>query len=291
MSLPYDHASIWLKAKSYINRSFSALDDGDEDLAKLWAAISLELLAKSALCKVSPLLVADPSDDGRSLLIAAGLPEDTTRYKSVPAKALFSRCARAFRTFDKDRAGVISAQRNAELHSGASPFAEIVDHGKWWEQFWSNAEVLVVRQDRELVELVSPTRVDNVQGHLDRNADNVRLRVDSLMDAARQHRRLGTTPDPPRPPESDLSANLACPICEEMGALFGEEITQSIEIDWGDGEDWPTEIVEVWTDAFACETCGLLVEGESYISAAELPESFEAERIYDPDPGDLYGND
>ena len=124
MSLPYDSEAVWIKAKNFINRSFDALDDDDFPRAALWAANSLELLAGSTLCQVNPLLVADPSDNGRSLMLAAGLPEDTTKYRSIPAKALFSRCARAFSPFNFEEAMKIAAQRNAELHSGATPYSE-----------------------------------------------------------------------------------------------------------------------------------------------------------------------
>ena len=288
---PHDHEAIWSKAKLFINRSFDAQDDDDVPLAMLWAAISLELLAKSALCRINPLLVADPTDDGRSLLLAAGLPGDTTRYKSVPAKALFSRCDRAFRTFDVKAAQVIAAERNAELHSGALPYAAIDDPAHWWERYWANAEVLVVSQHRELEELVGFVRLEAVQAHLDRNEQSVQRRLDSLLDAARQRLELGQAPGA-TVVASTFSVEADCPACSNAASIYGEEVIESEVVNGGDDEDpWPLELVTVWTDSFSCPTCGLFLEGEPYLSGAGLPESFGGERDYEPDYGGLYGND
>ena len=213
---PYDHEAVWMKAKSFINRSFAALDKEDFPLAALWAANSLELLAKSALCKINPLLVAHPTDDGTSLLLAAGLPGDSSKYRSVFAKALFSRCARAFRTFDKNVAMGIAHLRNAELHSGAAPFNTIEDQPLWWERFWSLAEVLINHYAGSLEDFVGSGRAGEVQQHLERNKENVQRRVQSRFDAARQRMQLGKTP-PERPARSgDLEDYYQCPVCGGM---------------------------------------------------------------------------
>lgn len=287
---PHDPAAIWSKAKLFINRSFDALDADDGSLAMLWAAISLELLAKSALCRINPLLVADPSDDGRSLLLAAGLPGDTTRYKSIPAKALFSRCDRAFRTFDAKSAQAIAAERNAELHSGALPYTSIDDPAHWWERYWATAEVLVVCQHRELEELVGLLRLDVVQAHLDRNERSVQRRLNSLLDAARQRLELGHALRATLV-SSLFSVEAECPACSNAALIYGDEVTESEVVNGGDDDDpWPLELVTVLTDSFSCPTCGLFIEGRTYLSAAGFPESFEDEREYEPDWDD-YGND
>lgn len=108
MTRPCDRVGLWMKSKAFTNRSFAARDADDFEQAALWAAHALELLGKAALAKTSPLLIADPQDDGRSLLIAAGLSSDVSRFKSVPAKAVFSRCARAFPGF-RAHAGLVRA--------------------------------------------------------------------------------------------------------------------------------------------------------------------------------------
>ena len=221
MNLPYDDDAVWIKAKNFINRSFDALDDNDFPLAALWAANSVELLAKSALCRINPLLVADPTDDGRSLMLAAGLPGDTNKYRSIPAKALFSRCARAFKPFNRDDALSIAEQRNAELHSGATPFNEVSDQLLWWEQFWSNAEVLLDHRECSIGDFAGSGRTAEVRAHLTRNKKNVQRRVDSLIEAAAQQLALGEPPPKRLSMGCELTSWIECPVCEG-DALLGD---------------------------------------------------------------------
>ena len=67
------HEALWSKAKVFLNR---AMDPGAErsfDEQALWASAALELLGKAALARVSPLLIAEPTEDGTNILIATGL--------------------------------------------------------------------------------------------------------------------------------------------------------------------------------------------------------------------------
>jgi hypothetical protein len=89
-SRSFDYDAIWLKAVAFINRALDDADDFEE--RAFWAACCLELLAKAALTKISPVLIADINTDGNSLLIAAGLHEDSSTFVSVQAKTVFKRC-------------------------------------------------------------------------------------------------------------------------------------------------------------------------------------------------------
>ncbi len=275
MSQPYDYEAIWLKAKSFVSRSFDALDS-DAELAMLFAAVAFELLAKSALCRISPLLVASADQKGESLLLAAGLSGDNTRYRSISAHEAFSRCAKAFPKFDAKIAGWIASKRNAELHSGARPYDEIADHEIWWERFWSAAEVLTIHQHRTLEDLVGPMRLTQVQLHLDRNAKNVQRRVENLLAAARQRLDLGEAAQRLHL-NYDFSLEIECPVCDDLGEMYGNEIAESEEFDMDD-DLWPIEEIRVWADAFVCGTCGLVFEGNSYLTAAGLDDSFYQQR-------------
>jgi hypothetical protein len=59
------------------------------DEQALWASAALELLGKAALSRMSPLLIAEPTEDGANILIATGLIEGTARL------ILFARCVTA----------------------------------------------------------------------------------------------------------------------------------------------------------------------------------------------------
>ncbi len=119
MIASYDSDALWLKAKLFLNHAMDQEDRSFDEQA-LWASLALELLAKAALSRVSPLLIASPAEDGDNLLIASGLVEGDARFKAVPARTLYSRCQRAFRPFSEAEAKRITESRNSYLH-GASP--------------------------------------------------------------------------------------------------------------------------------------------------------------------------
>ena len=85
MTPPYDHEALWAKAKVFLNRAMDPDPGRAFDEQALWASAALELLGKAALARVSPLLIAEPTEDGANILIAAGLVEGTARFTSVSA--------------------------------------------------------------------------------------------------------------------------------------------------------------------------------------------------------------
>ena len=143
----------------------------------MWAACALELLGKAALSHQNPCLIADPSDDGKSLMIAAGLSNDYAKAKSIPAKAVFARCKAAFQPFNAEEADRIAKARNEELHSGLMPFDSLPNQTVWWERYWALAVILIEAQDEDLDSFVGPQRASTVQQHLDSNIDHVKQHV------------------------------------------------------------------------------------------------------------------
>lgn len=300
LTLPYDHEGLWSKTVLFLNRSYSALDNDSFEEAALWASFALELLGKAALSKVSPLLIADPDDNGKSLLIAAGISQDVAGFKSVPAKAVFSRCARAFPPFNAREADRIAANRNDDVHSAALPFAALPPE-IWWQRYWAQAVLLVSAQDRTLEQLVGAERVGGVEEHLAKNRANVAARVQALIARAHQRLALMRSAAISARAAAELAAAVAtstgmeyetfveCPACTERASLLGDYAQSGeIQYDEDDGSAW--EELQVYAAAFACTNCGLTLEGPEFLAEAELPDSFEAEREYEPEWDD-YGNE
>jgi hypothetical protein len=155
----FDYDAIWLKAVAFINRALDATDDFEE--RAFWAVCSLELLAKAALAKISPALIADINADGNSLLIATGLHQDASTFVSVPAKTVFKRCQSLTKQFDSTRANKIAANRNGYLHSGA-PFCAAIPAARWWEEYWPLVSILLPAQDKELADFVGSDRQEEI---------------------------------------------------------------------------------------------------------------------------------
>lgn len=284
---PYDHEALWLKAKLFINH---ALDDEPRtfDEKALWASLSLELLAKAALARVSPLLIATPSEDGSNLLMASGLVEGVATFKSIPAHTLYNRCAKAFRPFSEDQARRITAARNDYLHAGTAQFTHLPPEA-WWPRFWAQAHILVNALDRLLEEFVGRDRHDEIEAHLARNKQNIEHRAAMLLDRARQRlAQLASGQVSARIAdewrrEVDLSARLSysanatCPACGEEGLVEGEDAVESTLRHERVGDDdydlWVD--LTIATDYFSCSNCHLVLDGFDVIEAAGAPETFE----------------
>lgn len=288
-----------MKAKAQLNRSFDASDVGDFEESALWAAVALELLGKAALSKISPLLIADPTDDGRSLLVAAGVSSDFPRFKSITAKAVFSRCARAFPPFRADGADQVAHARNADLHSGSNPFSGL-DTDTWWESYWSLAILLVHAYDETIESLVGHQRAQTVEEILARQAANVDQRTKAMIERAKQRIVLAAgSADGEREIKrlagrllvlhnGDFFEECTCPACGQTGILAGSDVQDGEVVYDGKGGAW--EQVEVFAELFGCEYCGLELGEPQYLTAAGLPDSFHAKREYEP-VWDDYGND
>lgn len=301
---PFDYEAFWVKAKLFMNWAMD--DDVDRTFQEraLWAALAFELLAKSALSHHSPLLVAEPSEDGMNLLAASGLVDRDTRGKSARAKTVFTRCSRAFKPFDLTKASVIADARNEFLH-GTQAVISPIPEAAWWADFWGQAIILITAQDRNLEDLVGPSRVDAVNEHLERNKRNLDERVEMLMGRAAQRYALHERGDLPARLHSQLSAKLErsaglsysdivdCPACGNRGWLEGEEVvdTQVVYEQVGEEDFEPTVTATVGADYFSCEHCGLVLEGVELLERAGLPVDFPTETDGNHLWEEEYGND
>jgi hypothetical protein len=307
MTAPYDHQALWTKAKLFLNRAMDLDGTRSFDEQALWASASLELLGKSALARVSPLLIAEPNEEGINILIATGLVEGEARFGSIRASTVFKRCQRAFHPFSAKEAEAFSGARNEYLHGAGVGFLAIPEHA-WWPRFWSLVTTLVTAQDRDIAELVGEDRVEVVEGFLAQNAKNVEHRTEALIERARQRlaqHHAGTLPakiqaEWQSKPDLTLGLNWSteagCPACGTSGTLEGQDYT-NIEyeyVPWGDEEFEGVDVIATLTiaaDYFSCSNCHLVLDGYELIAQADLATSFQ---VVD-ESGDYtepeYGND
>ncbi|RDV11009.1 hypothetical protein DXK94_07560 [Arthrobacter sp. RT-1] len=288
MSLSYDHESLWLKAKLFLNRAMD--DDGSRsfDEQALWASLALELLAKAALCKVSPVLIAEPTEDGKNVLAAAGLGGADPVFTSVRATTIFVRCKRAFPPFNADKAKKIALSRNEYLHGGGIGFG-VIPADNWWADFWSVASILVDAQDKTIAELVGATREGQAASYLARNKTYMADRLESLISRAQQRfaqKEQGNLP--PREQkqwrsaaaliaEMDYSVNEACPACGNEGTLEGDYISETRLEGYDDphmseSDSWG--VADINSEYFSCESCQLILDTYELIELSELPDEF-----------------
>lgn len=298
----FDHEQLYLKAKAFTSRAMD--DDGDVrsfDEQAMWAALALELLGKAALSRVSPLLIADPSDDGgHNLLSAAGVIDSGKIAKTVTASTVWKRCARTFKPFDDNSATRFADNRNSYLHGSAAAFTSAPPHS-WWPRYWNLVVILLQGMDKTIDDYVGIDRAEIVEAHLEQNKLNVETQANARIARARQRLaqwRNGTLPasvaNQWRPGIRNLSNDMPyaepyrCFICEKFGILEGEDAVFDYDDDGG-------LFGTVDTLAFSCDYCGLDLDTPELLAAAAkieppgFPTTFDVEADFEPEYD--YGND
>ena len=301
--------AIFGKSKLYISKALLRKEKGDLDEYQLWASLALELLGKSALCKIHPSLIVDPTH-AHSLFAASG-NNISTDIKTIGAHTLFDRLRYVLTAFDekaKKFCIAIALRRNAELHSGETPFRAMrVD--AWEAQFWHASDVILKYMNSSFDEWLGAPQAEGPRALLAHltlaKQQAITINVGRLREAflarpkaerdaalalatsqhAYNYRDLFTFID-------DTSWPVDCPSCGGKAYLGGLQVQEEV-IDTYHDEHGAWESVEktYTAEQFKCPTCTLFLDGEVEISTVGLDLSYsetdERELQYEPD----YGND
>lgn len=304
---PWDAEAMLLKAKLFLNHAMDHSEEHrDFDERALWASLALELLAKAALARVSPVLIAAPNEEGNSLLVASGLVEGDVRFRSVQANTLFARCSKAFKPFNEKEAQDIASARNEYLH-GAAPSFTTIPPEAWWPRYWAQAHILIHACDRVLEDVVGHDRVGLVEDYLAKNKKNIEHRLEMLLERARQQlarhdsgqMRAGEAAEWSRYRPGGLSAGLTyssahtCPACGGVGLLEGEDVDDATphheQVSEDDYDSWVD--LTIGSAHFSCDICHLVLDSYELVEASDLPPTFHATGeigdFWEPN----YGND
>jgi len=311
--MPFSSDRLWAKAKVYFERAISSRDEGEFALFQLWAALALELLAKSTLANRNPVLLVDPRDT-ESLYVACGQTKSTA-VKTIPAHTVFERCRRLVSGFDdrdKNFCGEIFERRNGELHSALSPF-EGVDIRSWQSRFWRIVKLLAEDQKKDLGALLGRKEAKEaremvsgaaralevaIRARIDRKRSSFISRNPSapprLLEQLRTHARITT-----QARLDDSSSSGTCPSCGCDGLLTGSAIEEhEAEARYEEPPDQHTPggtfvVIETVceTEGFECFVCGLRLDSAEEIEIAGLPAEFVTTREKDYEYEEEYGND
>jgi len=308
--------ALYTKSQVYIRRGFRAQSDKDTEEYQLWASLSLELLGKAALAKVHPALVADPLHF-RSLFAACGR-QLSPDIKTITAKTLFERLSHLEKAFDSRHQKFceqMAIRRNAELHSGESPFSGMSPEA-WEREFWGAVETVLSMQDETLESWLgaedskAPAKIiEQTAQALDWAVKHrvARCKEDFLKKHQDVKQRQSVVDGSKKLRWNDLSwdgsSRCGCPACSSSGfvggTLWNEEVVAT-EPGWygtdDRGEDYgepPMETVEksYAIEAFQCPVCGLHLYGTKEIAAAGLPDGFTGREDREMEFGEEYGND
>lgn len=270
----------------------------DDPLFGLWAALGLELLARSAVSHVSPTLLAEPDREQKQLLHALGRGSERVPKKSLGSAQVLQLCSTLFDQFTDEHQKVSTAiinRRNEELHSGTSAFDEYPS-SQWLSGFCRSCKALCECQGKGLAELFGDEEANNAEELLAEERSEVEGTVRSSISA---HKKVFDAKSPEDKAAARASADtlakrlsweghhrVDCPACGSpasvSGVLYGQE-----QVSHDDGEVVVRQPVS--PRAFECSACGLKLNGYTQLEVAGMGGRHTRTSRYTPE--DYFGLD
>lgn len=305
-----DSEALYTKSQVYIRRGLRAKGDDDAEEYQLWASLSLELLGKAALAGLHPSLVADPLHT-HSLFAACGR-QLSSDVKTITAKTLFDRLGhldKAFDARDQKFCEQMALRRNAELHSGESPFSA-TEPTAWEKQFWGAVQIVLNMQKKSLDAWLGTESAKAPKQIIEEAAKALRLAVASRIDRCKalfeerypkkKRAKVIAESDAVRWWElprrfhvlADGHDRTTCPACGSKAVMAGIRWSEELSSEQ-DSDDASVEYVDIQylAEEFACPICDLHLFGRKEVEAADLPDEFTKCEVREREFKAEYGNE
>jgi hypothetical protein len=284
------------KATVYVERA-SDMEPGT-GLEQLWSLMGLELLARAAVARVHPALLADPQD-GSHLLYAFGYGEPKPP-KSVPIATVFRRCQVIVPSFTEQLRNdgiALMTLRNEELHSGGLVL-ETIRPSTWQPQYYAICDILLQHLDLALEDFFPPDRAAAARTVLESLSQDLESEVKQrIADAARKfssldeeaqlvrrEREIGGPRG--RPYVESREQRVTCPACGSQASVGGETAGVS---EPRVGEDQIEQDIRILPTSFRCDVCELPLDGHAELYHAGLGDEYAV--VDSEDPLEHYGID
>jgi len=300
-----DNESLFGKSKVYIQRALHCKDEGDLDQYQLWSSLALELLGKTALSMIHPSLIVDPNH--YQSLFAASRINLSSDIKTITANTLFIRLAHLSPEFDKnvkDFCDALSQRRNAELHSGETPF-QAMRLAAWERQYWYAAQVIlemskssldkwlgadqakapkmIIQQARQATSEAVRVQIENATRYFKRQKKAIRERTlaEAESKSAFHYHDLFSL-------AGDAVWKSTCPACDGKAVMTGMQYEEVLIDTTADEEGiWDTVEKTFVAEEFCCPVCELHLISQVKIKAANLvtvhTEIVERAAEYEPE--------
>lgn len=271
--------ALFNKALLYVGEMESHAPDDWQH--RLWASLSLELMARAALANISPTLLAE-RQNWRNIHYALG--HAWTVPKKVPISItirevleILQELVPAFTKELKDACVEQCGHRNAELHSGEEVFAGS-GTSTWLPQYYASCRVFLESMGKDLDDLFEDREL--AENLIDSIQDTAAKSVEKDIEA---HKKLWQEKNGDDQAASAQQATAwasrhaghrtICPACKNPALLRGTgqgSVTTEIRQD---------EVIQKQTmlpSTFECVACGLKIAGLSKLSACNLGDAFTA---------------
>ena len=279
------------KAKVFFERADE--EKRDSLFFGMYCALGLELLARAALARISPTLLADSSSP-TNLLYALGLKDDAGKPTSIMTKKVVQLCGELIPDFNSDlqqTATLMTERRNEELHTGGGGFAEY-NLDNWLGGFYKACQVLGASMGESLETLFGKETAREANGIILQDTEKIKKAVLDKISARRKNYEddLDNMPDEIKEKISRAKKivyekthrgfhKVECPCCKNDAVIFGKEpITSHDTI----ADDVVEVRKEVTASQFQCDVCNLRLTTYAELKVAGLPLHYTNTYQYDP---------
>lgn len=284
----FDYNNLFQKSKLYVQRALE--EDREGDLFPFWLSLSLELLSRSTLAKISPSLLAEiNSGDNTHLLYSFGF-QTTSKPRSIQTSEVFQRLSKINIGITQDDLKIASAiveQRNAELHSAIKGFADY-PASIWLSDFYRICKKLLLSQGLSLTDLLGADEGKAAELMISEEETTTKKQVIEKISAFKKvfselpqeqkDKRITDANDEIRKNYSKAKI-VKCPACGTDALLSGDLISIS------DAKLIDDEIKQerrYMPSKFGCVACGLTLSGYQQIKHTDFAGQFVMNDVLDP---------
>jgi hypothetical protein len=288
--MSWERQPLFTKAKLFFEKASN--EDKEEPFFGLWCAMGLELLARSAIAKVSPTLLAEPDREHQNLLHALNLGQSIGQSKSISTIIVLNLCKSLVTDFTDQELKIASAlisRRNEDLHSGGVAFDQYPTQ-QWISGFYKCCKVLCEFQDESLLTLFGEEIEREANVILAEVAKEILGKTKALIAAHKkvfenkdQHDQIILKRNADKNSENLASKGhhrTECPACQCMGTVIGEPFGKSMT------ENKDFEIVvrqSILPTKFHCIGCELKLTGFSALLAAGIGNHYTRRTTFSPE--------
>ena len=288
--MSWEKVDLWPKAVLYME--YASAVDKDSPQFGLWCALSLEILARSAIANINPVLLAEPDRDHKHLLNILGLSSlPGHSAKSIGTVQVLSLCKILIPNFlDEDFkfSTSFANMRNEELHTGSAVFAT-QKSSQWAHSFYRCCKILAEAQSESLESLLGNDEALFAEEILNKKEDAVLKQVRHMITSYQVvfDAKLQSEKDDLAKAAEENSNKLSsqghhrvtCPACKSMATVTGKAFGAERVIN--EEDSIVTKRTVLPTD-FECTACGLKISGYGILMAIGLGDSFTHRTDYTP---------
>lgn len=271
---------LLIKAKLFFEKAFK--EDQEEIFFGLYCAMGLELLGRSAISNINPVLLAEPEKDQLNILYALDLGTVKNK-KAISTSQVFNLCKHLINEFTEANlksALALINRRNEEVHTGTVAFEEYKTH-QWIEGFYKCCKVLIESIGESLDTIFEEDIAKSAIIFLEEADEKILSKTKTLIAA---HYNVFSAKEEEQREKLKLEAEtksqilshkkhhkVECPACKCTGTVEGD-VYGKIIVENDDDEIITRQ--SVIPTKFHCTACDLKLDSYAKLKAASISKHF-----------------